>query len=596
MATTEPNYEFPLPKDGYAAFDAISMRNLILQRLDNQGIYTDQNYVGSNLAAIIDVVSYSFNTLIYYLNKTSSEATFSEAQIFENITKLVKILDYKPVGFQTSTLAFSCSASNMMTGSYTIPRYTYVNVNNIPFSFNEDISFTIANDSVTVDLTEISNRKLLYQGVYRETPIYTANGDPNEVFIIETNTGYIDHFNMDVYVLEKRTNKWHQYDNVSHLYTQDAGSKSFEKTLTSNSKYEIKFGDGVNGRKLEEGDSVIVFYLQSSGNNGVIGPNSLQNSPTAITFYSKNLEKIKSDLNLYGITYLTPANLAKLSFSNNVGSTYPRKEENADSIRSNAPAAFKSQYRLITQKDFVSYIKTAFSQFISDVKVFSNWDYTGQYLKYFKDLNVSPMGFRQIPLNQISYADACNFNNIYVCCVPRISLGATLKYLLPSQKELIKSSLEDLKCLTAEVTFVDPIYKALVFGVKDADGTVTSQNLERTILSIKKLPASSRTPNSIRNEVISKIREFFEPLNSILGGTFRYTDLLNSLLSISGVSDIKTTNTLTGVTVPGVSFFMWNPNYPDLDMSVIASNIVLKDFEYLYFEDLNSIGSKIVVE
>jgi len=86
---------FLYPKYSYAAFDAISIRNLILQRLNDQGIFTDQNYIGSNLAAIIDVISYTFNTLIYYLNRTSSEATFTEAQIFENITKLAKVLDYK---------------------------------------------------------------------------------------------------------------------------------------------------------------------------------------------------------------------------------------------------------------------------------------------------------------------------------------------------------------------------------------------------------------------------------------------------------------------------------------------------------------------
>ena len=88
----EPTYEFPLAKDSYAAFDAISLRNLIIQRLNDQGTLTDQNYIGSNLASIIDIISFSFNTLIYYLNRTSSESTFTEAQLYENISRIVKLL------------------------------------------------------------------------------------------------------------------------------------------------------------------------------------------------------------------------------------------------------------------------------------------------------------------------------------------------------------------------------------------------------------------------------------------------------------------------------------------------------------------------
>jgi hypothetical protein len=170
----DSTYEFPLPKDSYAAFDAISLRNLIIQRLNDQGTFTDQNYVGSNLASIIDIISFSFNTLMYYLNKTSTESTFSEAQLYENISRIVKTLDYKPVGYQTSTLTFQCSANNSFTrGVYTIPRYTYLMVGGIPFSFNEDIGFNILSSNVATDLTDIAGKKLLYQGVFRENPLYT---------------------------------------------------------------------------------------------------------------------------------------------------------------------------------------------------------------------------------------------------------------------------------------------------------------------------------------------------------------------------------------------------------------------------------------
>ena len=82
---------------------------------------------------------------MFYLNRTSTESMFSDAQIYENMNRIVKMIDYKPVGRQTSTLSFNASAlgtgTTQDTGLYTIPRYSFFQVNGISYSFNEDITF-----------------------------------------------------------------------------------------------------------------------------------------------------------------------------------------------------------------------------------------------------------------------------------------------------------------------------------------------------------------------------------------------------------------------------------------------------------------------
>ena len=86
---------------------------------------------------------------------------FTEAQLYENISRIVKVLDYKPVGYQTSTVAFQCSANDTFTrGVYTIPRYSYISVGGIPFSFNEDVSFSVPVDNQAIALSDLSNKKL----------------------------------------------------------------------------------------------------------------------------------------------------------------------------------------------------------------------------------------------------------------------------------------------------------------------------------------------------------------------------------------------------------------------------------------------------
>jgi hypothetical protein len=61
----------PFDKNSYVAFDGVSIRDIIVNRLNQGQVFTDQNYQGSNLSGLIDVVSYTFSTLLYYLNKTS---------------------------------------------------------------------------------------------------------------------------------------------------------------------------------------------------------------------------------------------------------------------------------------------------------------------------------------------------------------------------------------------------------------------------------------------------------------------------------------------------------------------------------------------
>ena len=597
MNTTNQN-EYPLPANSYASFDAISLRNLIIQRLNDQGLFTDQNYIGSNLASIIDIVSFSFNTLIYYLNKTSTEATFTEAQLYENINRIVKLLDYKPIGYQTSTLVFEASANALFNqGNYTIPRYSYVTVGGIAFSFNEDISFKVPQAGVLTPLSDLTNRKLMYQGVYGENPLYVAAGDPNEVVPVTIASGItIDHFNVDVYVNEADTGLWFQYSNVPNLHTETSSVRSFEKRLNQNGVYEISFGDGVNGRKLNVGDRVAIYALQSSGTAGVVGPGALASPGITNVVYSTTTfdDLWKNITRAEAYTPINQNSFKNVLFNNVVGSTIPVDAESADSIRNNAPTNFKSQYRLVTQQDYQTFISTNFANFISDVKVFTNWDYTGKYLKYFNDIQVSPTTFRQIMLNQVLYSDACNFNNVYICAKPKAAQGSSLKYLLPAQKETIISNVNPLKVLSNEVMFVDPIYKAVSFGVPSVNGVVASES-DFSQLEIIRNTTSRRSDGSIISEVVNVFNTFFNPSNFPIVNSFDYTTLLTNILNVDGVSTIRTNRPDTGDVYSGLSLFMWNPTFPSLDIQQVTSTPKIGEFEVVYFNNLSNIVSKIVI-
>ena len=100
------NTDFTLPATGYSTFDALSMKQLIKDRLRQNAFYTDQDFEGSNLSSLIDMLAYNYHVLLFYLNQTSTESLFSESQLYENVNRIVKLLNYNPIGFQTCKLQF----------------------------------------------------------------------------------------------------------------------------------------------------------------------------------------------------------------------------------------------------------------------------------------------------------------------------------------------------------------------------------------------------------------------------------------------------------------------------------------------------------
>lgn len=594
MANTNYN-PFDIPKGGYAAFDAMSLRQLIINRLNEQGTFTDQNYIGSNLAAIIDIVAYAYNTLIYYLNRTSTESLFTEAQLYENINRIVKLIDYSPVGAQTSTLAFSCSADTFSQGLYTLPRYSYILAGNIPFSFNEDITFNKTVNTITEYIQEISEQKLLYQGIYQEYPTYTAAGEEYETIILNPGNNIVDHFNIDVYVKPALSSKWKQFSKTPNLYLEDSTSEKYEIRLNQNQRYEIKFGDGINGYKLQTGDQVTIYYLQSLGTDGIVVAGALsQTSPQVYNTIRYN--EILADVLQDQYQLVLQNQTQQLKFTNNFGSTNFTTAETAEQIRENAPITYRGQYRLVTAKDYEAFIRSNFANFVSDIKVYNNSEYIFNYLQYFYSIGIEePEKTTRALYNQVQFADSCNFNNVYLIVVPKSS--PTLNFLLPVQKEIIKNSLEDNKVLTSETTFIDPVYMAVSLGVtNNVTGFNPVEDETLCVLNIVKQRSSQRSDTAIKQDIIKIVSDYFSQNNLKMGQIIETQMLTQDILNIEGVVDFYTSRfDDPSVRVKGLSIFCWNPVYPTNDKTVTTNNIPLLPFQYPYFNNISSLTNRITI-
>jgi len=583
----------------YIAFDATNLRDFMRNRLTQSGLFTDQYLEGSNLTAIQNIIAYSFHTFMFYLNKTSSESMFSDAQIYENINRVVKIINYSPIGNQTATATFTCSATNNLNiGSYTIPRYTFIRVNNAPYSFNTDITFT-KTLSTTQYLENVGNQSLLYQGKWTEYPIYNALGVTNEVvFVAPGSAVNVDHFNIDVYVNSAQTGKWSQWKRTESLYLENATSQSFEARLNESKNYELKFGDGINGKQLNAGDAVAIYYLQSLGTDGQIGAGDL-NGLNAVIYNTTQFNIIQADVFSSDLQYLNDTNINALQFSNSNPSTVYTNAEDANSIRTNAPAAFKSQYRLVTSQDYQNFVKSTFNNIVQDVTVYSNNDYVNKHLRYLYNIGLTnPNQDSRVLYNQLAFSTACNFNNIYIYALPKATQQNTnnyVNYLTPAQKSLIINTANDKKTLTSDIIVTDPVYKAITVGLGDGTETDVNYIISQTRFVVKLSRTAKTSTQLLQNKITGIVQSYFDPSQLTLGFNIDLVALAAQIESIPDVENIYTQRLDTGETVQGISMIIWNPSYPANDITITSKNYQLQDFQALYFSNINDFSNRIIV-
>lgn len=599
------NTDFTLSRDSYATFDALTLKQLIKKRLNEGGVFTDQAFEGSNISAIIDIISYSYHTLLFYLNNTASESTFNEATLYENMNRIVKLIDYKPTGFQTSLLSFESEANEkLLPNLYTIKRYSYFTVNGIDYSFINDISFSKSTNTSEV-LSNLSENNLLHQGKYFEYPEQQAVGEDFEIvtLVVEDNvTGepiFIDDQSINVYVRESDTGRYSFYEETNNIFLKGPGDLNYEKRINENGFYEIKFGNGVFGRRLRDGDDIFIYYLKSDGEAGIISPSQLNGNQLNI-FTTPTFEQISDDIyDNANLTFLSPQNAQLISFTNLNGSTNPKQKEDVDSIRVNSKKVFQSQNRLVTIDDYISFINKNFSNIIEGVEVVNNKRYINEFIDYFYKLGLDkPNDDPRFLFNQLKFSTSSDTNNVYLFLVPSISNvdnENNVNFLTTPQKNTIINAINTQKMVNIEIIPQDPIYNAFNLGLRDENELLTTDIIDETFLVAKRTLSNRISVESIKQQINNIFITYFKEAK--LGSIVSITELKNKILSIDGVVEIFTRRVLDDRTIetPNLSLLSFNNNYPDIDISDITSDLQLPFFKYPFLYN-NSILNNIIVE
>jgi hypothetical protein len=285
--------------------------------------------------------------------------------------------------------------------------------------------------------------------------------------------------------------------------------------------------------------------------------------------------------------------LTEVTINNDFPSTVYTAEESVDSIRKNAPKAFRSQNRLVTTSDYDTFVRSNFPSFISDIAVVDNDTFLKGHLKYLYNIGLDrPQQENRVLINQISFANSCNFNNLYLYMVPNSNLQ---EYLTSPQKELILNELNKNKIVTSRVVPMDPVYVYLDFYIENPEISPSPNDLGNTRLLITKDSNTRRADSAILADLQSLFSNTFNRNNSRLGQSIDIYQISTSILNIDGVQRVQTYRSDINTFVEGVSLLLWNNTYPENDSQVYTQNLNLEYFKYPIFNNVENIISRVTI-
>jgi len=358
----------------YLDIDFNSLVSAIKEELSENETFKDYNYDGSNIAVLIELVSYIGELNSYYLNMISKNVFMETTDIYENANRIARQEGYEPKGYTSSktTLTLAISA-NDLAGGY---NYSPGNVLEIPAWSkiasiktydNNDINFTTtkkytltANDSL-----ELKDRLSVVQG---DVVTYDYVGNDivdNEIILPLQNFATDDDVNDTINTIELVVNevKWMRvsdfYDDIS-LIKNDIVDIDMVYMLQYDryKRYKIVFS---SSRSVPTGsDEISITLLKSLGSNGNVAANSIVNPNEQ---FLRNISNLSVGPNSDG--WLSSETYSLTNSAASIGGADP---EDIDELRENATRIHSAQYRNVTSTDYKAYLESR-----SDVECAHAW-------------------------------------------------------------------------------------------------------------------------------------------------------------------------------------------------------------------------------
>jgi hypothetical protein len=279
----------------------------------------------------------------------ASEMFLDSAQKIDSVISHAKELNYIPRSAHcaVANITFTVETTGLTSNKLTLPkgtRFTGYNSNG-SYTFVTDLSqtFVSSNNTYLVDNIQVN------EGTYFSDSFVVDYDIENQKFTLSNEN--VDTSSLTVYVAENGSNT--EYTYASTLFGLNDISTVYFIQAVEGGKYEIKFGDGLFGKKPINGASINVDYIVTNGSDG----NGVENFVLSDNIGPGNGgEATASD-----ITVIT-------------SSIQGANQESIENIRFNAPRYYATQQRAVSVDDYYSLVRAEFGGAVDDVIIYGGQD------------------------------------------------------------------------------------------------------------------------------------------------------------------------------------------------------------------------------
>ena len=305
--------------------------------LNQQSSFTDYDFEGSGLSVLLDVLAYNTHYNAYYLNMVANESFMDTALLRDSVVSHAKSLSYVPYSMRApiATINFLVNSTTTTSSTLTIPSgYSFLSNKIDGKSYNfvvlADTTVTKANSSFYFENLDIYEGQLI---TYSFTHNQTTN--PKQTFTLPNDN--IDTTTIKVGVSPSTGNtSITTYNLVTDILDVNSTSEIYYLQENKGQRYQIYFGNDVVGKSIPDGGIVSVTYLLTNGEEANKANNFVATSTLS--------DSLNESLTNFTITPVSAASGGA-------------ERESVDDIKFGAAAQFTTQNRLITTKDYESYLK-----------------------------------------------------------------------------------------------------------------------------------------------------------------------------------------------------------------------------------------------
>ena len=346
-----------MPLVNFSDLDFSQVKLTLTDYLKANSNFTDYDFEGSNLSAIVDLLAYNTYITSYNANMVSNEVFIDSSTLRENVVSLARNIGYVPRSRKASSaiVSFFVDTTNISPSPATLTLKKGPVCATTGSFGNQSFVFSIISDITVpvVDNVASFDDITVYEGSLLSNNYTFSSRSANQRFLLP-NVG-IDTTLLTVTVRKNQQSTTEtKYSLQDSLFDVKSDSKVYYIQEIEDEKYEIFFGDGIFGEALEENNFITANYLVSSGDSG--------NGVSEFAF-AGNLEYTRNSTN-YTIT--SGISLVTTGLPSAGGETI----ESVASVKKYAPRIYASQNRCLTANDYETLIPAKIYPETESISVF----------------------------------------------------------------------------------------------------------------------------------------------------------------------------------------------------------------------------------